>query len=543
MPVERILAITFTEKAAAELRTRVRRRFLELGRRERGARGRGRLDLHDPRLLRARCCARTRSPRASTPTSGVLDELEAERLAVDAFDRALEDVPAPTGTDARRGLELVAAYTPGQARATWCARPTRSCAAGASAAARSRPAGAARAGGRARRGWRRRARGAAPSSAAPATGVTVARGDRAARALPGACSRRLAAGRAGRARRARGKLRSAGSAKALCTARAARSTARRSPPTPRSALARREHRDHELLRELLELYGERYEAAKRDALGARLRGPRAARARPAARADAGPARALRRALRARAGRRVPGHEPAAERAARAARRETTCSASATRTSRSTASATPTWRCSASHASGPRPSGRAREHHRELPQRAARCSTRSTCAFERTVRARTSSRSARRPARASAGARSPVRGAARRSTGHAGAGRSARAEEAASAPRMHGAPAWRAAEARLLAKRIDELTRHGRLATGGDVVVLLRATTSMARLRARAGGARRAHLRGRRARLLEPAAGGRPAPLAGRAGQPARRAGALLGAGLAAGRARRSTRWR
>ena len=32
-PVEGILAITFTEKAAAELKTRVRRRFIELGRR------------------------------------------------------------------------------------------------------------------------------------------------------------------------------------------------------------------------------------------------------------------------------------------------------------------------------------------------------------------------------------------------------------------------------------------------------------------------------------------------------------------------------
>ena len=43
--------------------------------------------------------------------------------------------------------------------------------------------------------------------------------------------------------------------------------------------------------------------------------------------------------------------------------------------------------------------------------------------------------------------------------------------------LHGAPAWRAAEARLLAKRIDELTRGGRWKYG-DVVMLFRATTAM-----------------------------------------------------------------
>ena len=57
-----------------------------------------------------------------------------------------------------------------------------------------------------------------------------------------------------------------------------------------------------------------------------------------------------------------------------------------------------------------------------------------------------------------------------------------------------------------------------------------------RLRARARGARHPHPRGRRSRVLEPAAGERPAPLARRARQPARRAGAVLGARLAAGRA-------
>ena len=43
--------------------------------------------------------------------------------------------------------------------------------------------------------------------------------------------------------------------------------------------------------------------------------------------------------------------------------------------------------------------------------------------------------------------------------------------------MHGAPVWRAAEARLLAKRVDELTRDGPWSYG-DVVMLFRATTAM-----------------------------------------------------------------
>jgi ATP-dependent exoDNAse (exonuclease V) beta subunit len=43
--------------------------------------------------------------------------------------------------------------------------------------------------------------------------------------------------------------------------------------------------------------------------------------------------------------------------------------------------------------------------------------------------------------------------------------------------LHGAPPWRAAEARLLAKRVDELTRGGSWSYG-DVVILFRATTAM-----------------------------------------------------------------
>ena len=88
-------------------------------------------------------------------------------------------------------------------------------------------------------------------------------------------------------------------------------------------------------------------------VGARLRGPAAARPRPAARRrDA--ARAGAAALPLDHGRRVPGHEPAPVRAGRPADRSPLTpsgSSSATSSSRSTASAMPTCRSSASGVRG------------------------------------------------------------------------------------------------------------------------------------------------------------------------------------------------
>ncbi len=111
--VDSILAITFTEKAAAEMKARVRGAFAELGRRDdaRAAEGAWISTVHG-------LCARVLRAHALTagidPDYRVLDELESERLGLDAFDHALEAF-LPERSDPRR-LEMVAAYTPDRLR-------------------------------------------------------------------------------------------------------------------------------------------------------------------------------------------------------------------------------------------------------------------------------------------------------------------------------------------------------------------------------------------------------------------------------------------
>jgi ATP-dependent helicase/nuclease subunit A len=111
IPPGRILAITFTDKAAGELRQRLRSRFLELEEREaaRAAEAAWVSTVHGfcARLLRARPLA-----AGLDPGFRVLDEAEARRLRGDAFAAALAAFLDAAAETAPAALELAAAYRP-----------------------------------------------------------------------------------------------------------------------------------------------------------------------------------------------------------------------------------------------------------------------------------------------------------------------------------------------------------------------------------------------------------------------------------------------
>jgi len=104
--VSRILAITFTDKAAAELRDRIRDRLRELGEDERARATEGAWisTIHGfcARVLRAGALA-----AGIDPAFVVLDETEAGRLAELAFEHALEAEAESEGAEA---IDLIAGY-------------------------------------------------------------------------------------------------------------------------------------------------------------------------------------------------------------------------------------------------------------------------------------------------------------------------------------------------------------------------------------------------------------------------------------------------
>jgi ATP-dependent helicase/nuclease subunit A len=107
--VDAILAITFTEKAAAELKARVRDRFASAGHHAeaRAAEGAFVATIHGfcSTVLRSHALA-----AGIDPEYRVLDALEADRLGVEAFDGALAAFLHDDAGPER--LRLVAAYTP-----------------------------------------------------------------------------------------------------------------------------------------------------------------------------------------------------------------------------------------------------------------------------------------------------------------------------------------------------------------------------------------------------------------------------------------------
>jgi ATP-dependent exoDNAse (exonuclease V) beta subunit len=107
VPVDAILAITFTDKAAAQLRARIRTRFVELGE-EAAARAMERAQVSTIHGFCARVLRGNAVAAGLDPDFQILDDVRAARLARAAFALALDELVVANGDAA---TELIAAYT------------------------------------------------------------------------------------------------------------------------------------------------------------------------------------------------------------------------------------------------------------------------------------------------------------------------------------------------------------------------------------------------------------------------------------------------
>ena len=284
MPVGSILALTFTEKAAGELRDRVRRRFIALGEDEHAravdAGWIGTIHGFCARVLRSRPLAAgprpaLRGARRGAPRGG---------SPRDAYERALRGVGR--GARARRRSTLAAAFGAGL-RDDRARRPLDAALARADAAACSR----------CRRRGRRRTRPRSPRRAPrrPAASPPPAPGKQLEEALDAleSCERALGEPRrrAGAGRARAGELKKG--AKALEQAAVRGLPRRLDAPTARAAPTTTRGPRWSRSPTCSTRFGAAYAEAKAARAGARLRGPRARRPRPARRrrrgcASAGP---------------------------------------------------------------------------------------------------------------------------------------------------------------------------------------------------------------------------------------------------------------
>ena len=452
------------------MKTRVRRRFLELGRRDdaRAAEGAWISTIHGfcARMLRAHALS-----AGIDPDFRVLDQVEAERLALEAFDGALEEFMAErrrprahrdggrahAGQAARHGAHRLLA--PAQPRA---------------APARARADRRAAAGGRARAARGRRARRARRARRRPRRSATVAGAIEQLEAaldllgklddgeLPDAAELKA--------------LELKGRAKALSTPglRGLPRGLRRVPLVrARAPGAARPHDAERAARALRRAL----RARQARALRARLRGPRAGRRATCSRATPGCARPTPSASRTCSST-SSRTRTRCRTSCSSCSRATTCSASGTRTSRSTASATPTWGCSASHWDDAVEAGRAESITVNFRARGEILDA-IDLAFERTWGERFE------PLREAPGV--PRAGAARRSLRRAARGRQAEEALGRGALGLGDEPVRRrrSRPRRPGARRRRACSPSGSTssrATGpysfGDVVMLFRATTAM-----------------------------------------------------------------